>query len=171
MTTTEQRQFEAASTHGAVSDETDSSSRDRDSDTTGSYADLIIQISDQSSTTKSAGTRWEQVVVSFLSTDPLYRSRLASVEPFAGWSASNPTRGASQDRGIGLIATRHAKQLTAFQCKFTSAISKKLSQGAVDSFLANTENSDYAERLVAFSGLEITQLLAELPDEFEVVGK
>lgn len=119
MTTTEQRQFEAASTHGAVSDETDSSSHARDSDTTGSYADLIIQIIDQSSTTKAAGICWGQVVVSFLSTDSLYRRRLASIEPFDDWSASNPTRGASQDRGIGLIATRYAKQLTAIQPQFT----------------------------------------------------
>ena len=161
MTTTQQGQFEAVSTDGAVADETDSSSHTRDSDTTGSYADLLIQITEQSSTTRAAGTRWEQVVVSFLSTDPLYRRRFASVEPFADWAARNPTRGTSQDRGIDLIATRHDGKPAAIQCKFTGDISKKLSKGAVDSFLANTENRDYAERLVVFSGFEVTRHLEE----------
>ena len=161
MTTTQQGQFEAVSTDGAVADETGSSSHARDSDTTGSYADLLIQITEQSSTTRAAGTRWEQVVVSFLSTDPLYRRRFASVEPFADWAARNPTRGTSQDRGIDLIATRHDGKPAAIQCKFTGDISKKLSKGAVDSFLANTENRDYAERLVVFSGFEVTRHLEE----------
>ena len=161
MTTTQQGQLEAVSADGAVADETDSSSHARDSDTTGSYADLLIQITEQSSTTRAAGTRWEQVVVSFLSTDPLYRRRFASVEPFADWAARNPTRGTSQDRGIDLIATRHDGKPAAIQCKFTGDISKKLSKGAVDSFLANTENRDYAERLVVFSGFEVTRHLEE----------
>ena len=161
MTTTQQGQLEAVSTDGVVADETGLSSHARDSDTTGSYADLIIQITEQSSTTRAAGTRWEQVVVSFLSTDPLYRRRFASVEPFADWAARNPTRGTSQDRGIDLIATRHDGKPAAIQCKFTGDISKKLSKGAVDSFLANTENRDYAERLVVFSGFEVTRHLEE----------
>lgn len=161
MTATRQGQFEAVSTDGAVADETHSSSHARDSDTTGSYADLIIQISDQSSTTRAAGTRWEQVVVSFLSTDPLYRRRFASVEPFADWAARDAARGTAQDRGVDLIATRHDGKLAAIQCKFTSDISKKLSKGAVDSFLANTESRDYAERLVVFSGFEVTRHLEE----------
>lgn len=161
MTTTQQGQFEAVSADNAVADETDSPSHPRDSDTTGTYADLIIQITDQSSTTRAAGTRWEQVVVSFLSTDPLYRRRFASVEPFADWAARDATRGTSQDRGVDLIATRHDGKLAAIQCKFTGDISKKLSKGAVDSFLANTENRDYAERLVVFSGFEVTRHLEE----------
>jgi len=165
VTTTQQGQFEAVSTDGAVADETDSStdssSHVRDSGTTGSYADLIIQITEQSSTTRAAGTRWEQVVVSFLSTDPLYRRRFASVEPFADWAARDATRGTSQDRGVDLIATRHDGKLAAIQCKFTGDISKKLSKGAVDSFLANTDNRDYAERLVVFSGFEVTRHLEE----------
>ena len=132
-----------------------------DSDTAGSYADLIIQISEQSSTTRAAGVRWEQVVVSFLSTDPLYRRRFASVEPFADWAARDAARGTTQDRGVDLIATRHDGKLAAIQCKFTGDISKKLSKGAVDSFLANTENRDYAERLVVFSGFEVTRHLEE----------
>ena len=107
MTTTRQGQFEAVSTDGTVADETDSSSHARDSDTAGSYADLIIQISEQSSTTRAAGTRWEQEVVSFLSTDPLYRRRFASVEPCADWAARDAARGTTQDRGVDLIATRH----------------------------------------------------------------
>ena len=71
MTATQQEQLEAVSADSAVADETDSSSRARNSGTTCSYADLIIQISEQSSAAKSASTRWEHVVVSFLSTDPL----------------------------------------------------------------------------------------------------
>ena len=161
MPTTQQGQFEAVSTDGAVADETDSSSHASGSDTSGSYADLVIQISEQSSTTRAAGARWEQVVVSFLSTDPLYRRRFASVEPFADWAARDAARGTSQDRGVDLIATRHDGQLAAIQCKFTGDISKKLSKGAVDSFLANTENRDYAERLVVFSGFEVTRHLEE----------
>lgn len=161
MTTTQQGQFGAVSTDGAATGETDSSSHASGSDTAGSYADLIIQISEQSSTTRAAGTRWEQVVVSFLSTDPLYRRRFASVEPFADWAARDAARGTSQDRGVDLIATRHDGKLAAIQCKFTGDISKKLSKGAVDSFLANTENRDYAERLVVFSGFEVTRHLEE----------
>ena len=130
-------------------------------DDTGSYADLIAQIREQSSTTKDAGTRWEQVVVSFLSTDPLYRHRFARVEAFADWVARDATRGTKQDRGVDLIATRHDGKLCAVQCKFSGDSSKKLGKGAVDSFLANTENRDYAERMVVFSGFEVTRHLEQ----------
>ncbi len=130
-------------------------------DDTGSYADLIVRIKEQSSTTKAAGTRWEQVVVSFLSTDPIYRRRFARVEAFADWVARDATRGTKQDRGVDLIATRHDGKLCAVQCKFSGDLSKKLGKGAVDSFLANTENRDYAERMVVFSGFEVTRHLEQ----------
>ena len=119
MTTTQQGQPEAVSADGAVADEVPPRYHARDSDTTGSYADLIIQISEQSSTAKSAGTRWEQVVVSFLSTDPLYRHRFASVETFADWAARDATRSTSQDRGVDLIAIQHDGKFTATKYKFT----------------------------------------------------
>lgn len=119
MTATQQEQLEAVSTDGAVADETDSSSRARNSGTTCSYADLIIQISEQSSTAKSASTRWEHVVVSFLSTDPLYRHRFASVETFADWAARDTTRDTSQDRGVDLITIQHDGKFAATKYKFT----------------------------------------------------
>ena len=124
-----------------------------------SYADIVDCIGERSPTSTAAGRRWEEVVVAFLSTDPLYRRRFARVELFEDWATKNEV--SKQDRGIDLIAVRHDEGLCAIQCKFTKNLYKKLSKGAVDSFLANTENRAYSERLVVFSGFEVTRHLEE----------
>lgn len=190
MTATQQEKLEAVASDGAVVDETDSSSRARNSGTTCSYADLIIQISEQSSAAKSAGTRWEQVVVSFLSTDPPYRRRFASVEPFADWAARDAIRGTSQDRGVDLIAIQHDRKIRCHQIQIHRRQTDKLgkhrygvlrrhprTESQTRLMTLNDRNlmfADNPETLLPWIrqpiqvSVETNGQLAEFPEEFEV---
>ncbi len=110
-------------------------------------------------TRKAQGSRWEDIIVAFLTSDPLYRKRFAEVHLWKDWAAGRTE--SKQDKGIDIVAVRYDGGLCAVQCKFKSDSTKKLGKGDVDSFIANASPSKYEDRIVAFSGFGVSRNLEQ----------
>ena len=111
------------------------------------------------STRRAQGSRWEDLIVAFLTSDPLYRKRFAEVHLWKDWAAKNEID--KQDKGVDIVAVRFDGGLCAVQCKFKSDPAKKLGKGDVDSFIANASPSKYTDRIVAFSGFGVSRNLEQ----------
>lgn len=111
------------------------------------------------STRRAQGSKWEDLIVAFLTSDPLYRKRFAEVHLWKDWAAKKEID--KQDKGVDIVAVRFDGGLCAVQCKFKSDPAKKLSKGDVDSFIANASPSKYTDRIVAFSGFGVSKNLEQ----------
>lgn len=90
------------------------------------------------------GDRFERLVKKYLTTDPVFADQFSAVWRWPEW----PGNGGRHDIGIDLVAEeRSTGDLVAIQCKFY-APTTTVGKPDVDSFLAASGTSDFAQRMI-----------------------
>jgi predicted helicase len=93
---------------------------------------------------REKGDRFERLMVSFLTTDPMYAQRYARVWRWAEW----PDCPNKQDAGIDLVAEeRDTGDLCAIQCKFFDP-AHTLQKADIDSFFTASGKAAFASRMI-----------------------
>ncbi len=106
--------------------------------------DLLARLASTSSSTTEKGSRFEQLVASFLRTAPEFADRFESVDLWQDW----PERGNQHDHGIDIVAKdTHTGGWCAIQCKFYDP-EHHVAKGDIDSFLAASGKKGYTSRLI-----------------------
>lgn len=97
---------------------------------------------------RDRGDKFERLVRSYLTTDPLWTAQFSDVWLWRDY----PERGARVDTGIDLVARdRFTEELTAIQCKFVDP-DRTLAKGDIDSFIAASPRPEFARRLLVHTG-------------------
>ncbi|AXH95974.1 DEAD/DEAH box helicase [Ornithinimicrobium avium] len=90
------------------------------------------------------GAKLEQLMVSYLRTDPVYAEQFSDVWLWQDW----PGRDGKHDTGIDLVAVdRLTGANVAIQCKFYAPTST-ISKGDIDSFLSASGKEGFAQRII-----------------------
>lgn len=90
------------------------------------------------------GSKLEQLMLSYLRTDPVYAEQFSDVWLWQDW----PGRDGKHDTGIDLVAMdRITGSNVAIQCKFY-APSSTIGKGDIDSFLSASGKEGFSERII-----------------------
>lgn len=90
------------------------------------------------------GSKLEQLMLSYLRTDPVYAEQFSDVWLWQDW----PGRDGKHDTGIDLVAVdRITGSNVAIQCKFY-APSSTIGKGDIDSFLSASGKEGFSERII-----------------------
>ena len=105
--------------------------------------DLLESIQATSASTTAKGTKFEELIASFLRTAPEFADRFEDVYLWQEW----PERGKQHDHGIDIVATdSHTGGLCAIQCKFYDP-NHHVAKGDIDSFLAASGKKGFTSRI------------------------
>ena len=102
--------------------------------------ELLAQFEKKFSTQRDKGTAFEELMVKYLTLDPLYANDIETVWMWKDF----PYRGAVGDTGIDLVAKTYMGDFWAIQCKFY-ADDTQISKADVDTFLATSSKSFYVD--------------------------
>ncbi|MFI6514092.1 DEAD/DEAH box helicase [Spirillospora sp. NPDC050679] len=106
--------------------------------------DILTEIRETSETNVERGTRFENLMVSYLRSDPAYADRFDQVWRWTDW----PGNGGKGDTGIDLVAKlRDEGGYCAVQCKFYEP-DHTLNKGDIDSFFTASGKAPFTERLI-----------------------
>ncbi|OEV01574.1 damage-inducible protein [Streptomyces qinglanensis] len=98
-----------------------------------------------SDTNRDLGTRFEQLMVQYLRTDPTMEQRFSQVWMWADWPGAD---GDKRDVGIDLVAQeRQTGELCAIQCKFYEP-HHTIQKADIDSFFTASGKGDFAYRMI-----------------------
>lgn len=106
--------------------------------------DILAELRATATDERDKGDKFEQLMVAYLRTDPLYADRYSNVWRWTDW----PGRDGKPDTGIDLVAEeRDGSGLCAIQCKFydpTHAVQK----ADIDSFFTASGKAGFSSRMV-----------------------
>ncbi|MEU8507143.1 DEAD/DEAH box helicase [Streptomyces brevispora] len=106
--------------------------------------DILKVIRDGAETNRDRGTRFEQLMVQYLRTDPQYAGHFSEVWMWSDW----PANGAKGDTGIDLVAReRDTGDFCAIQCKFYEP-DHVLSKADIDSFFTASGKAPFTSRMI-----------------------
>ncbi len=114
---------------------------------------LLKTMADNSLTQSDKGTRFEKLVLDYLSRDPIYTDLFSRVQMHADWVAEhNELEINKNDIGIDLVATDIVEEgekqtYTAIQCKFYAEGAIVPKRG-IDSFLAASGKDHFSKRFI-----------------------
>src|SRR5690606_14822298 len=104
--------------------------------------DVLEDLRAQAPTERDKGTAFEDLVTTFLRSDPLYRDQFEQVLPYREWAAE----GSRRDLGIDLVGLGPDGGVTAIQCKFYEPHSR-IEKKDVNTFLAESGKHPFTARL------------------------
>ncbi|WUH95879.1 DEAD/DEAH box helicase [Streptomyces sp. NBC_00433] len=106
--------------------------------------DILKTIRDGADTNRDLGTRFEQLMVQYLRTDPQYAGHFSDVWMWADW----PGNGTKNDTGIDLVAReRDTGDFCAIQCKFYEP-DHVLQKADIDSFFTASGKAPFTSRMI-----------------------
>lgn len=106
--------------------------------------DVLDQLRESSLSKAEQGARFERLMKTFLTTDPVYADQFAQIWLWSEW----PGSGGRHDTGIDLIAQDGLTDgLVAIQCKFYAPTST-ISKDDIDTFLSESGKEGFVERVV-----------------------
>ncbi len=94
---------------------------------------------------RERGTYFEELVVAYLRTEPLYKELYTSVQPFAAWAARQGLDG--RDTGIDLVAETVGGEVHAIQCKLFAA-DHRVQKSDIDSFFTASGKRPFTHRVI-----------------------
>lgn len=114
--------------------------------------DLLEEFRQEATSSRDLGDRFENLMVAFLKSDPMYQDLFSSV-----WTWNDfPKRGQAPDRGVDLVAEERATgDLWAIQCKFYDP-NHTLDKPDIDSFFTESGKAIYTSNPIL---RELTQIL------------
>lgn len=96
-------------------------------------------------TERERGTYFEELIVAYLRTEPLYEELYATVETYADWAAR---RGLDRrDAGIDLVAETFGGEVHAIQCKLY-APDHRVQKSDIDSFFTASGKRPFTHRVI-----------------------
>lgn len=96
-------------------------------------------------TERERGTYFEELVVAYLRTEPLYKELYATVETYGDWAAR---RGLDRrDAGIDLVAETVGGEVHAIQCKLYAA-DYRVQKSDIDSFFTASGKRPFTHRVI-----------------------
>ncbi len=104
---------------------------------------VLYELRVASSNNRELGDRFERLMREYLTTDPLYAERFASVWLWQDW----PGREGAPDTGIDLVAAERGGGVCAIQCKFYDP-DHRLEKSDIDSFFTASGKSPFTSRLI-----------------------
>lgn len=106
--------------------------------------DLLQYFREEAASNRDLGDKFERLIASFLTKDPLYAELYSNVWLWMEW----PGRGNQPDTGIDLVAEERATgDLTAIQCKFFDP-AHQLQKADIDSFFTASGKAPFTRRLI-----------------------
>lgn len=113
--------------------------------TTTTVHDVIKMIRDTSTSNRERGTRFEELMVRYLSTDPQWTEQFSRVWMWADWSG---TAHDTRDTGIDLVAQdRESGGFCAIQCKFYEP-QHTVGKEDIDSFFTASGKGRFTRRMI-----------------------
>ncbi|MEU4368220.1 DEAD/DEAH box helicase [Micromonospora chersina] len=107
--------------------------------------DVIKAIRDHSSSNRDRGTRFEALMLQYLSTDPQWTEQFSRVWMWADWPGTEHDK---RDVGIDLVAQdRETGGYCAIQCKFYES-SHTVEKADIDSFFTASGKGGFTRRLI-----------------------
>ncbi|MEU7388997.1 DEAD/DEAH box helicase [Streptomyces tanashiensis] len=107
--------------------------------------DVLKMIRETSKDNHERGTRFEQLMVKFLRTDPQWNEQFSQVWLWADWPGTTTNK---KDTGIDLVAQdRETGGLCAIQCKFYEP-THTVQKPDIDSFLAASGKGGFTRRMI-----------------------
>ncbi len=105
---------------------------------------ILALFREEAASNRDLGDKFERLIASFLSKDPLYAELYSDVWLWMEW----PGRGNKPDTGIDLVAKERATgDLTAIQCKFVDP-EYHLQKADIDSFFTASGKAPFTCRLI-----------------------
>ncbi|MFC5142400.1 DEAD/DEAH box helicase [Actinomycetospora rhizophila] len=96
------------------------------------------------------GSRFEQLIVSYLKTDPTFADQFSDVYMWQDW----PGRNGRPDRGIDIVAVdRLTQNNVAIQCKFYDS-KHHVSKRDIDTFMSASGTTEFNERMIVSTGAD-----------------
>ncbi|MEI6623252.1 MAG: DEAD/DEAH box helicase family protein, partial [Actinomycetes bacterium] len=106
--------------------------------------DLLDRFRELSTVNRDHGTWFEELMATYLETDPIYADRFSDVWMWMDW----PDRGGVGDTGIDLVAReRETGGYCAIQCKFYEP-AHQLQKSDIDSFFTASGKRPFTSRLI-----------------------
>lgn len=96
-------------------------------------------------TERERGTYFEELIVAYLRTEPLYKELYATVEPYAAWAARQGLD--RRDTGIDLVAETVGGEVHAIQCKLYAA-DYRVQKSDIDSFFTASGKRPFTHRVI-----------------------
>ncbi|MER6370731.1 type ISP restriction/modification enzyme [Streptomyces mirabilis] len=110
-----------------------------------SLHDVLRMIRDGSDTNRDLGTRFEQLMVQYLRTDPTWTQQFSQVWMWGDWPGAE---GDKRDVGIDLVAQdRETGGLCAIQCKFYEP-HHTVQKADIDSFFTASGKGGFSRRMI-----------------------
>ncbi|WP_425979987.1 DEAD/DEAH box helicase [Streptomyces albidoflavus] len=110
-----------------------------------SVHDVLRMIRNSSDTNRDLGTRFEQLMVQYLRTDPQWTQQFSQVWMWTDWPGAE---GDKRDVGIDLVAQdRETGGLCAIQCKFYEP-DHTIQKADIDSFFTASGKGDFKRRMI-----------------------
>ncbi|RZU31338.1 DEAD/DEAH box helicase [Blastococcus saxobsidens] len=111
---------------------------------TGTIHAVLDRLRDEALDERDKGSKFEQLIQAYLTTDPEWTARFSDVWLWSDW----PGREGRPDTGIDLVATNADDGgLTAIQCKFYAA-DRTVAKADIDSFVSASAHSQFTRRIV-----------------------
>ncbi|WP_019819475.1 DEAD/DEAH box helicase [Saccharomonospora saliphila] len=107
--------------------------------------DVLQAIRESSTVNRDRGTRFEELMVQYLSTDPQWSEQFSRVWMWADWPGAEHDK---RDTGIDLVAQdRRTGEFCAIQCKFYDP-DHTVRKEDIDSFFTASGKGDFARRMI-----------------------
>ncbi len=111
---------------------------------TGTIHAVLDRLRDEALDERDKGSKFEQLIRAYLTTDPEWTARFSDVWMWSDW----PGRAGRPDTGIDLVAANaDGDGLTAIQCKFY-APGRTVAKADIDSFVSASASSAFTRRIV-----------------------
>ena len=107
--------------------------------------DLLDRYRTAAATNREQGTYFEELTISYLRHDPLYRDLYRDVFTYAGWAAQHGLD--RRDAGIDLVAETIDGEVHAIQCKLYAA-DYHVQKSDIDSFFTASGKKPFTRRLI-----------------------
>jgi predicted helicase len=111
---------------------------------TGTIHAVLDRLRDEALDERDKGSKFEQLIRAYLTTDPEWTARFSDVWMWSDW----PGRAGRPDTGIDLVAANaDGDGLTAIQCKFYAS-GRTVAKADIDSFVSASASSAFTRRIV-----------------------
>ncbi|WP_236832518.1 DEAD/DEAH box helicase family protein [Blastococcus sp. KM273128] len=111
---------------------------------TGTIHAVLDRLRDEALDERDKGSKFEQLIRAYLTTDPEWTARFSDVWLWSDW----PGREGRPDTGIDLVAANADEGgLTAIQCKFYAS-DRTVAKADIDSFVSASAHSQFTRRIV-----------------------
>lgn len=111
---------------------------------TGTIHAVLDRLRDEALDERDKGSKFEQLIRAYLTTDPEWTARFSDVWLWSDW----PGRAGRPDTGIDLVAINADDGgLTAIQCKFYGS-GRTVAKADIDSFVSASASSQFTRRIV-----------------------